>query len=193
MIPDLASIVIAWSATPAATTTSRGPEPGEACAPPPALDPLRGELLLAIVALVLVWLWARRRNASRHADPSLTPRPTNESNEDEDEVTAYEADKALSDDPVVLEIEDSIDLHGFAPRDVVDVVDAYLEAAHDRGLTEVRLIHGRGTGYQRSRVRSLLSKHPLVLRFADAPPHRGGFGATIAWLLPRTSASDTEG
>lgn len=85
--------------------------------------------------------------------------------------------------PVVLEIEDSIDLHAFAPPDVLSVVEAYLEAAHERGFREVRLIHGRGTGFQRARVRQLLAAHPLVLRFADAPPSRGGWGATLVWLV----------
>lgn len=83
----------------------------------------------------------------------------------------------------MLEIEDSIDLHAFAPPDVLSVVEAYLEAAHERGFREVRLIHGRGTGFQRARVRQLLAAHPLVLRFADAPPSRGGWGATLVWLV----------
>jgi dsDNA-specific endonuclease/ATPase MutS2 len=46
----------------------------------------------------------------------------------------------------------------------------------------VRLIHGRGIGVQRERVRSLLSKHPLVIEYSDAPPSGGGWGATIATL-----------
>lgn len=87
-----------------------------------------------------------------------------------------------NDDLVVLEIEDSIDLHAFAPRDVLSVVEAYLEAAHEKGFEEVRLIHGRGKGYQRARVQQLLKTHPLVRRFSDAPPSRGGWGATLVWL-----------
>lgn len=86
------------------------------------------------------------------------------------------------DPPAVLEIEDSIDLHGFAPRDIPSVVESYLEAAHERGFREVRLIHGRGTGFQRSRVRQVLSTHPLVAEFRDAPATRGGWGATVVWL-----------
>jgi dsDNA-specific endonuclease/ATPase MutS2 len=58
----------------------------------------------------------------------------------------------------------------------------YLEAAHARGFTEVRLIHGRGIGVQRTIVQSLLARHPLVLGFGDAPPERGGWGATIVRL-----------
>lgn len=86
------------------------------------------------------------------------------------------------DDVVVLEIEDSIDLHTFAPRDIPSVVESYLEAAAEKGFTEVRLIHGRGKGVQRARVQSVLARHPLVENFRDAPATRGGWGATIAWL-----------
>ena len=87
-----------------------------------------------------------------------------------------------SDDPVELPIEDSLDLHSFLPRDVPSVVNEYLEAAHARGFREVRLIHGRGIGVQRSIVHALLSRHPLVSSFAEAPPERGGWGATLVRL-----------
>jgi hypothetical protein len=83
---------------------------------------------------------------------------------------------------VELPVEDFIDLHNFSPRDIPSVVDDYLRAAHERGLREVRLIHGRGIGVQRERVRSVLSQHPLVAEFSDAPPDRGGWGATVARL-----------
>ncbi|HEX4825059.1 MAG TPA: Smr/MutS family protein [Candidatus Polarisedimenticolaceae bacterium] len=86
----------------------------------------------------------------------------------------------MSDEEVRLPIEDSIDLHAFAPRDVHDVVLSYLEAAHEAGFSEVRIIHGRGIGAQREIVRALLARHPLVRSFADADPARGGWGATIA-------------
>lgn len=88
------------------------------------------------------------------------------------------------DDPVVLPIEDHLDLHAFSPRDVREVVLSYLEAARDRGLLEVRLIHGRGIGVQRENVRALLARHPDVLAFSDAPPERGGWGATLVRLRP---------
>lgn len=88
------------------------------------------------------------------------------------------------DEPVRIPIEDALDLHAFVPRDVRSVVSDYLEAAHARGFSEVRLIHGRGIGVQRAIVRSLLATHPLVLAYADAPPERGGRGATIVRLRP---------
>jgi len=85
-------------------------------------------------------------------------------------------------DPIELPVEDFIDLHPFPPRDIPDVVTDYLEAAKTAGFYEVRLIHGRGVGVQRERVRSTLSKNPLVESFSDAPADRGGWGATIAHL-----------
>ena len=56
----------------------------------------------------------------------------------------------------------------------------------EAGFTEVRLIHGRGIGVQREIVRSLLSRHPAVAAFFDAPPQRGGWGATVVRLHPPT-------
>ena len=91
-------------------------------------------------------------------------------------------------DPIVLPIEDALDLHTFAPRDVLSVVDEYLRAAAARGLREVRLIHGRGKGVQRAAVQSMLRDHPLAESFFDAPEGRGGWGATIVRLRLSTEA-----
>jgi len=65
---------------------------------------------------------------------------------------------------------------------VPSVVEEYIHAAHARGFREVRLIHGRGTGFQRHRVRQVLADIRYVEGFADAPPVRGGWGATLVWL-----------
>ena len=92
------------------------------------------------------------------------------------------AEDLRAEEPVRIPIEDAIDLHAFAPRDVASVVEEYVTAAHARGLREVRLIHGRGIGVQRSIVHALLSRHPLVSSFAEAPPERGGWGATLVRL-----------
>ena len=83
---------------------------------------------------------------------------------------------------VVLPIEDHLDLHPFRPRDIRGVVGSYLECALEAGFHEVRLIHGRGIGVQREVVRSVLTTHPAVAGFSDAPPERGGWGATVVRL-----------
>lgn len=84
------------------------------------------------------------------------------------------------DGEVRIPIEDSIDLHAFAPRDVQSVVEEYVTAAHAAGLREVRLIHGRGKGVQRALVQQVLDRHPLVVEFRDATETH--LGATVAVL-----------
>jgi DNA-nicking Smr family endonuclease len=79
-----------------------------------------------------------------------------------------------------LPIEGTLDLHAFAPRDVKSVVDEYINAAHEAGLREIRLIHGRGKGVQRGIVQQALERHPLVEEFWDASETH--LGATVARL-----------
>ena len=88
----------------------------------------------------------------------------------------------MTDDAHRVPIEDALDLHAFAPRDVPSVVDAFVRAAAEAGLRQVRLIHGRGMGVQRVRVQQVLSAHPLVERYWDAPESH--LGATVATLRP---------
>jgi dsDNA-specific endonuclease/ATPase MutS2 len=78
-----------------------------------------------------------------------------------------------------IPVEDSLDLHSFLPRDIASVVDEYLLEARAAGFTEVRLIHGKGTGARRAEVRRLLARRSDVADFSDAPPEQGGFGATV--------------
>jgi DNA-nicking Smr family endonuclease len=90
------------------------------------------------------------------------------------------------DDPVVLPLEDSIDLHPFLPKDIPSVVEEYLQQCLEAGILEVRLIHGKGKGVQRNVLRSLLEKHPAVASFHDAPAEAGGWGATVVTLGKKT-------
>jgi DNA-nicking Smr family endonuclease len=85
---------------------------------------------------------------------------------------------------VRIPIEDSFDLHSFLPRDVVEVVAEYLNEARKAGLREVRVIHGKGTGARRAQVRKILASSPAVMDYFDAPPERGGVGATVVLLKP---------
>lgn len=87
-------------------------------------------------------------------------------------------------EPIVVEITEAIDLHYFHPSELLDIVDAYLDAALEEGFVEVRLIHGRGRGVQRARIQNFLRADERVERFEEAPPGRGGWGATLVWLNP---------
>ena len=83
-------------------------------------------------------------------------------------------------DPVRVPIEREIDLHPFAPADIPSVVEEYVSAAAQAGLTEVRLGHGRGRGVQRGIVQATLERHPLVEQFWDDTDSH--LGATVAVL-----------
>lgn len=87
-------------------------------------------------------------------------------------------------------IEGTLDLHAFDPRDIRSVVDEYVTAAHEAGLREIRLIHGRGKGVQRGIVQQALERHPLVERFFDAPESH--LGATVAVLKPEAGSRKPE-
>ena len=88
----------------------------------------------------------------------------------------------LTDEPIEIEITDSIDLHSFHPSEIRDVVEAYLAEAHKKGFAIVRIIHGKGVGVQREIVRKVLSETDFVESFKNAPEFSGSWGATIAKL-----------
>jgi dsDNA-specific endonuclease/ATPase MutS2 len=77
-----------------------------------------------------------------------------------------------------LHIEDTLDLHSFLPREIADLVEEYLYQAVVKGYREVRIIHGRGIGVQRSIVHSVLQKHARVVAYRDAMDH----GSTVVIL-----------
>lgn len=85
-------------------------------------------------------------------------------------------------DAIELEVTDVLDLHSFPPRDVAELVRDYLDVAAERGWPQVRIVHGKGAGVQRERVRSILAADPRVEAFGDAPGEAGGWGATWARL-----------
>jgi len=100
----------------------------------------------------------------------------------------------LDDDPpdwlddessIAIPIEDSLDLHTFAPQEVKGVVEEYLFQCHQKGLWEIRVIHGRGHGVQRNIVRGVLARSLWVVAFKDASPDAGGWGVTIVKLLAK--------
>ena len=79
-----------------------------------------------------------------------------------------------------VSIEAELDLHSFLPSEIASVVEEYVTAAAAAGLTEVRLVHGRGRGVQRGIVQAALERHALVVAFQD--DSRAHLGATIAQL-----------
>ena len=92
---------------------------------------------------------------------------------------------------VTVPLTDVLDLHSFRPEDTQRVVTEYLDGARRAGFGEVRIVHGRGHGVQRAIVRRHLAGAPGVAGFTDAPPTRGGWGATVVRLRPVEDAPST--
>ena len=84
--------------------------------------------------------------------------------------------------PVRIPIEDVLDLHTFKPQDIPDLLEDYFSECLASGIYSVRIIHGKGKGIQKRRVREILKRNPRVISFSDAPSEAGGWGATLVEL-----------
>ena len=92
--------------------------------------------------------------------------------------------EAAGDEPVELPIDGTLDLHTFRPSEVGELVPDYLAACRERGILEVRIVHGKGTGSLRRSVHAILTRLPHVAEFHPADEGRGGWGATLVRLEP---------
>ncbi|MBD5559525.1 MAG: endonuclease MutS2, partial [Clostridia bacterium] len=75
-----------------------------------------------------------------------------------------------------------LDLHGQTVDEAIVAVDRYLDDAFLAGLTEVAIVHGRGTGALRRGVTDFLRGHPHVKKMRTGEYNEGGMGATIVTL-----------
>jgi len=80
-------------------------------------------------------------------------------------------------------IDGILDLHTFRPEEAKDVVREYLSACRRRGILQVRIIHGKGSGTLRETVHALLKRMPEVTSFRLANEAGGGWGATVVELV----------
>jgi DNA-nicking Smr family endonuclease len=85
-------------------------------------------------------------------------------------------------EPVELVADGVLDLHTFQPKDVGSLVEEYLRICRERGILEVRIIHGKGTGALRETVHAVLARLPEVVSFRLAGEDAGSWGATLVRL-----------
>jgi DNA mismatch repair protein MutS2 len=81
-----------------------------------------------------------------------------------------------------LRVQSELNVIGQTTDEAVDAVDKFLDEASLASLSQVRIVHGHGTGALRRAIASLLGDHPHVARFLPAPPDQGGTGATVVEL-----------
>ena len=88
------------------------------------------------------------------------------------------------DEPIQLPIDGVLDLHTFRPREIKDLVPDYLAACRERGIFQVRIIHGKGIGALRRQVHAIVGRLPEVDSFRLADESAGGWGTTLVTLRP---------
>lgn len=87
--------------------------------------------------------------------------------------------------PHAIQVTDALDLHGFFPEQIPEMITAFIENARSLQLTELRIIHGKGRSRLKFEVHQALKSHPDVVSFHDAPPESGGWGVTLVHLNAR--------
>jgi len=92
------------------------------------------------------------------------------------------SDQEDDDFPEYVEVTDVLDLHGFFPEQVPEVVTEFINHALELHLYDLRIIHGKGKSKLKWTVHQVLKNNAHVIWFGDAPPGFGGWGATIIEL-----------
>ena len=83
------------------------------------------------------------------------------------------------DDPVELPIDGVLDLHTFSPREVKDLVPEYIGECLRRGITEIRIIHGKGTGDAQGRSSTACLKRTPASPASRMPGSAPAAGAPL--------------
>ncbi len=91
-------------------------------------------------------------------------------------------------DPIAIPITGELDLHTFRPAEITRLLEDYFEECMKRGISRVRVIHGKGIGTLRATVHAHLRQSPKVSSFSQGDETSGGWGAT--WVTLRDALSN---
>ena len=84
--------------------------------------------------------------------------------------------------PVHKMINHELVIVGKRVEEGLELVDYFLDDALSNNLTQVKIIHGIGTGQLKNAVRERLKKYKFVKSYADGDYHDGGSAVTIVKL-----------
>ena len=85
-------------------------------------------------------------------------------------------------DPIEIPIDGTLDLHTFRPAEIKGLIPEYLEECRKKGIMQVRIVHGKGTGTLRRTVHALLERLNGVASFRLGDESSGSWGATLVTL-----------
>lgn len=87
-----------------------------------------------------------------------------------------------AEEAIEVPINGELDLHTFRPNEVRDLLPDYIEACLEKGIYQLRIVHGKGTGTMRELVHKKLRQHPAVASFRLGDEQTGSWGATLVTL-----------
>ena len=91
---------------------------------------------------------------------------------------------------LTIDLGDTLDLHTFSAKEVPSLLHEFIDLARKADISLVKIVHGKGRGILRRRVRELLARDPRVIDFYDARPESGGWGATLVELKSAQGSND---
>lgn len=89
---------------------------------------------------------------------------------------------SIEPEPAEWPINGELDLHAFRPAEIAELLDAYVDACLERGIRDLRIVHGKGIGTLRRTVEAWLRKDPRVATFSPGGASSGSWGATLVRL-----------
>ena len=81
-----------------------------------------------------------------------------------------------------LQFHEQIDVRGMRVAEAVETVQDFVDEAIMLGFSEIRILHGKGTGALKEEIRSYLRTVPLVRSAKDEHEEMGGAGITVVKL-----------
>ncbi|UCG55084.1 MAG: Smr/MutS family protein [Dehalococcoidia bacterium] len=82
-------------------------------------------------------------------------------------------------------INNEIHLRQLTIDEALPILDKYLNDVFMAGITQVVVIHGKGTGILRNAIHKQLATHPLVKSYRQGVYGEGGSGVTVVELSHR--------